>query len=141
MYVVFFFLMIRRPPRSTRTDTLFPYTTLFRSAHATRKQATPSSGLGRATAKWRRLLTQEGRRSCTKIRTVATIAACRSGPLGSIALGRNLGLLTSNYDRIEQPRRAPIGDSGSHVSPLELIGRARVRTPATNAHFVCGIAN
>src|SRR3546814_18044460 len=29
--VGFFFLMIRRPPRSTRTDTLFPYTTLFRS--------------------------------------------------------------------------------------------------------------
>src|SRR3546814_13186721 len=29
----FFFLMIRRPPRSTRTDTLFPYTTLFRSRH------------------------------------------------------------------------------------------------------------
>src|SRR3546814_18922775 len=28
---VVFFLMIRRPPRSTRTDTLFPYTTLFRS--------------------------------------------------------------------------------------------------------------
>src|SRR3546814_14307841 len=28
----FFFLMIRRPPRSTRTDTLFPYTTLFRSS-------------------------------------------------------------------------------------------------------------
>src|SRR3546814_18289808 len=27
----FFFLMIRRPPRSNRTDTLFPYTTLFRS--------------------------------------------------------------------------------------------------------------
>src|SRR3546814_19254463 len=27
----FFFLMIRRPPRATRTDTLFPYTTLFRS--------------------------------------------------------------------------------------------------------------
>src|SRR3546814_14898776 len=26
-----FFLMLRRPPRSTRTDTLFPYTTLFRS--------------------------------------------------------------------------------------------------------------
>src|SRR3546814_17461291 len=29
--IVLFFLMIRRPPRSTRTDTLFPYTTLFRS--------------------------------------------------------------------------------------------------------------
>src|SRR3546814_12994849 len=31
-FMFFFFLMIRRPPRSTRTDTLFPYTTLFRSA-------------------------------------------------------------------------------------------------------------
>src|SRR3546814_18140394 len=29
--VLVFFLMIRRPPRSTRTDTLFPFTTLFRS--------------------------------------------------------------------------------------------------------------
>src|SRR3546814_5402907 len=33
MLLSFFFLMIRRPPRSTRTDTLFPYTTLFRSPH------------------------------------------------------------------------------------------------------------
>src|SRR3546814_10601501 len=31
LHFYFFFLMIRRPPRSTRTDTLFPYTTLFRS--------------------------------------------------------------------------------------------------------------
>src|SRR3546814_11357922 len=32
LFLFFFFLMIRRPPRSTLTDTLFPYTTLFRSA-------------------------------------------------------------------------------------------------------------
>src|SRR3546814_5218066 len=31
-FVFVFLLMIRRPPRSTRTDTLFPYTTLFRSS-------------------------------------------------------------------------------------------------------------
>src|SRR3546814_13818881 len=31
LFVFVFCLMIRRPPRSTRTDTLFPYTTLFRS--------------------------------------------------------------------------------------------------------------
>src|SRR3546814_6227132 len=39
----FFFLMIRRPPRSTRTDTLFPYTTLFRSrsrSHAASARST-----------------------------------------------------------------------------------------------------
>src|SRR3546814_14567845 len=32
VFYILFFLMIRRPPRSTRTDTLFPYTTLFRSS-------------------------------------------------------------------------------------------------------------
>src|SRR3546814_19019831 len=39
-----FFLMIRRPPRSTRTDTLFPYTTLFRSVNGA------AAGLERWTA-------------------------------------------------------------------------------------------
>src|SRR3546814_14848095 len=39
--------MIRRPPRSTRTDTLFPYTTLFRSDFA-------QAGLGIADARHRR---------------------------------------------------------------------------------------
>src|SRR3546814_7429890 len=35
----FFFLMIRRPPRSTRTDTLFPDTTLFRSPDRLQREA------------------------------------------------------------------------------------------------------
>src|SRR3546814_16191650 len=34
-YLIVLFLMIRLPPRSTRTDTLFPYTTLFRSPGST----------------------------------------------------------------------------------------------------------
>src|SRR3546814_9147567 len=41
----FFFLMIRRPPRSTRTDTLFPYTTLFRS-RGEGDRGGPGGGLG-----------------------------------------------------------------------------------------------
>src|SRR3546814_10928794 len=41
-----FFLMIRRPPRSTRTDTLFPYTTLFRSPDE------PSHPCGRPDRRW-----------------------------------------------------------------------------------------
>src|SRR3546814_2815521 len=40
-FYVFFFLMLRRPPRSTRTDTLFPYTTLFRSHAAGKQQSQP----------------------------------------------------------------------------------------------------
>src|SRR3546814_2862072 len=48
----FFFLMIRRPPRSTRTDTLFPYPTLFRSSryllhcHDMRKVAHVGAAMG-----------------------------------------------------------------------------------------------
>src|SRR3546814_2047734 len=48
---VFFFLMIRRPPRSTRTDTLFPYTTLFRSlAIGTIRAPSDSTSAARAFA-------------------------------------------------------------------------------------------
>src|SRR3546814_20357074 len=47
--VLFFFLMIRRPPRSTRTDTLFPYTTLFRSQLALSHRDRPLP-LGRVAA-------------------------------------------------------------------------------------------
>src|SRR3546814_4664563 len=46
--MLFFFLMIRRPPRSTRTDTLFPYTTLFRSGglRAPSKTVLPADACG-----------------------------------------------------------------------------------------------
>src|SRR3546814_17447809 len=38
--------MIRRPPRSTRTDTLFPYTTLFRSLQVTLQKQKSNNGQG-----------------------------------------------------------------------------------------------
>src|SRR3546814_20558031 len=55
LVVFFFFLMIRRPPRSTRTDTLFPYTTLFRSDQVREviTVASPFAGNPRATNLWR----------------------------------------------------------------------------------------
>src|SRR3546814_6343512 len=43
LFCLCLFLMIRRPPRSTRTDTLFPYTTLFRSACGERAGARGSA--------------------------------------------------------------------------------------------------
>src|SRR3546814_11633210 len=46
-FVIFFFLKIRRPPRSTRTDTLFPYTTLFRSVDIEDVPAGASIGVAR----------------------------------------------------------------------------------------------
>src|SRR3546814_9550165 len=53
--------MIRRPPRSTRTDTLFPYTTLFRS-HAT--QCAPHLVRGQKMNGPRRMFHREGKRFC-----------------------------------------------------------------------------
>src|SRR3546814_7743821 len=64
--------MIRRPPRSTRTDTLFPYTTLFRSLKPRKETAMPrlagktaivtaaGQGIGRASAE---LFAREGART------------------------------------------------------------------------------
>src|SRR3546814_3295594 len=43
---MFFFLKMRRPPRSTRTDTLFPYTTLFRSGRGVPPLPARASGRG-----------------------------------------------------------------------------------------------
>src|SRR3546814_10282453 len=45
--------MIRRPPRSTRTDTLFPYTTLFRSVIVISGVIPPSTDRGDNTQLWR----------------------------------------------------------------------------------------
>src|SRR3546814_6466954 len=65
-----FFLMIRRPPRSTRTDTLFPYTTLFRSqcvSIRTRRgeeDERPSAGISR---KDQRRLADRGNRPDDRI--------------------------------------------------------------------------
>src|SRR3546814_15819852 len=48
--IIFVFLMIRRPPRSTRTDTLFPYTTLFRSGDAADRRGACGHAEGAALA-------------------------------------------------------------------------------------------
>src|SRR3546814_14222995 len=56
----FFFLMIRRPPRSTRTDTLFPYTTLFRSPRPASCRP-PCRGRSRGSAAPRRGSSSRGR--------------------------------------------------------------------------------
>src|SRR3546814_886634 len=48
--------MIRRPPRSTRTDTLFPYTTLFRSRVENRPSGSPAKGQHRHVAAERNMV-------------------------------------------------------------------------------------
>src|SRR3546814_17413009 len=59
-FLFFFFLMIRRPPRSTVTDTLFPYTTLFRSGIVMPVTTVPGNTLITATP-------EEGRQLAIKM--------------------------------------------------------------------------
>src|SRR3546814_8027359 len=59
------------------------------------------------------------RRRHTRCALVTGVQTCALPILGGIALGRYLGLLKSKIDRIEQPRRAQIVDSGQVAATLE----------------------
>src|SRR3546814_2026565 len=61
LYSCFFLLMIRRPPISTRTDTLFPYTTLFRSSRS---------------RSWESCCQRSTNRSARKFGSARTLASC-----------------------------------------------------------------
>src|SRR3546814_10798505 len=101
--------MIRRPPRSTRTDTLFPYTTLFRSAYWNGREAAD-------TAYDRTLL--------ASARTIAAGLSQRDGSLSADV--PYVALDTFAYD-----------SAGRIYYQVNEIGRAHVGTPVTNAHLVC----
>src|SRR3546814_7664458 len=114
--------MIRRPPRSTRTDTLFPYTTLFRSC--SRRDYRTGDELSNARAREEggvRLLQDEAERRTRCVRPGDDRARLR-------------GACASRPDRRRGVRdRRPPCRSGWRGE----IGRAHVRTPVTNAQLVC----
>src|SRR3546814_6468670 len=120
--------MIRRPPRSTRTDTLFPYTTLFRSPCRLPSplRARPPSGHGRRTA----ARSCAGKRRCRAAATgdnYASSGLLGARPTGGAALSiGSLSLIWRNL-RAVQCRRGERRE----------IGRAHDRNPVTNAHLVC----
>src|SRR3546814_5548392 len=75
--------MRRRPPRSTRTDTLFPYTTLFRSLRAGAAHAQPPAWFSSAT---------------TPRRTAGALLECVSGPaIASACRGQGFGVRSEEH--------------------------------------------
>src|SRR3546814_21169518 len=102
--------MIRRPPRSTRTDTLFPYTTLFRSGEAPRAAGPRGGGL-----LWRHPLSPHVRPPC-----YAT--AVSSARLSSAA-----------DTPWRTARAAPLDCSTSAASPLAVAVIARSSTERPSA--------
>src|SRR3546814_7857561 len=103
--------MIRRPPRSTRTDTLFPYTTLFRS---------PEYRLDREILPGAR-----GAPGGATGEAAAMAADYLEGDLRDADAARHR--VVRPEERQDRPRVIPVAE----------IGRAHVCTPVTNAHLVC----
>src|SRR3546814_20634142 len=103
LQVVVYFLRIRRPPRSTRTDTLFPYTTLFRSP-----SMTPLFALLQATSV--ESLPEEA------AATVSELAADPNVAAGAEAAGNHL-------DIVQLLLHASIPRSEEHTSELQSLMR------------------
>src|SRR3546814_2330584 len=106
--------MIRRPPRSTRTDTLFPYTTLFRSVspRPALRQREPVPVQHRREAFAMRLQLRRLQRRGHHHFLVAALAQRMATEVDHSAVARVLQAVAE-------------------------IGRAHVRTPVTNAQLVC----
>src|SRR3546814_10612596 len=77
---VFFFLMIRRPPRSTRTDTLFPYTTLFRSGQGRTSAQAPAHRGKVGQCGSRRALSRPAQRVRHPVRRNGMTSSAPAGP-------------------------------------------------------------
>src|SRR3546814_12590678 len=93
MFVFVVFLMIRRPPGSTRTDTLFPYTTLFRSTALARRIA--ATGYVRKPESARQLSGAGGVdawRGAMSARIAAAVPSSSSRYVQALALGDTRGL-------------------------------------------------
>src|SRR3546814_2094497 len=112
------FLMIRRPPRSTRTDTLFPYTTLFRSSSPLRGDpAASANGLKREAGEVRHACMRARRfRHCPRNgkRVRANASATVQARNGASREGAAAGV----FDSHSQVRR-PATEQGS-IDPVRL---------------------
>src|SRR3546814_1873759 len=111
MLFSFFFLMIRRPPRATRTDTLLPYTTLFLSPPGLRLVARRRAG---GTARVHRHSHARARRLLRRLRLARPWCRTRRLARPVLHLHRLGAARPDRGDRALQPRRlAAAGCRGS----------------------------
>src|SRR3546814_20878351 len=120
--MLFFFLMIRRPPRSTRTDTLFPYTTLFRSqprseVRGHQAKAQPDTQYNQPPKRTRVLLSEELVVEAKHAVVLVPLHKKRSTPATSSPHVDHPGIRDEDHTPIVQPK--------PHA-PVQEIGRAHV---------------
>src|SRR3546814_226198 len=112
-----FFLMIRRPPRSTRTDTLFPYTTLFRSGPS------EATACKRTLGRPRRQSSREDATKQKKYKEAKSMSIRESAPRlpGLPPMNRLLSTLSAQeLGRIKQ-QLSPVSWEADHIllEPME----------------------
>src|SRR3546814_7278526 len=90
----FFFLMIRRPPRSTRTDTLFPYTTLFRSV-CSNPLALEAASAEFSTDEWKRAIAEAAELGALQIHFSGGEPTARRDLEALVAAASEAGLYTN----------------------------------------------
>src|SRR3546814_8800849 len=120
--------MIRRPPRSTRTDTLFPYTTLFRSGN---EQAGNAAARNPAFVAVDDVMVAVPLGLCPQPSRVGARTGFAHRVRGEqLAAGdaRDIAFLVLRRDELDDPVALGIG--------TEEIGRVQVGTPVTTAHIV-----
>src|SRR3546814_3454142 len=134
-----FFVMIRGPRESTRTDTLFPYTRRFRSAQPRSWEVVPRQYPRRRLVRLcdgQRLVGGQPRPQ-SRLDLSSRRHAARLGGAGGAAAPRAAGL---NYSRMTKGREACFFEPHRLCAPLRVekgIGRAHVSTPSTNAQLEC----
>src|SRR3546814_1102223 len=127
---MFIFVMIRRPPRSTRTDTLLPYTTLFRSRGFERgDRAVAADEQRHDHVRENDDVTQ--RKKGIRLRHYGSWTGPATGRTALLIGGSSL--IWRNFARI-QCRCAE-----REKNNVAQIGRAHVCTPVTNAQLVCRV--
>src|SRR3546814_965971 len=114
--LILFFLMVRRPPRSTRTDTLYPYTTLFRSPRLERMGIMGPLRAPRHVAGRGARLSGTGRKAPGFRGPQHRLTGCRFGTRARIAANRDRGRLFPRSRLKEWESR-----SEEHTSELQSI--------------------
>src|SRR3546814_2145921 len=135
--------MVRRPPRSTRTDTLFPYTTLFRSGSYARAYALWSDG-GRASKQTPQQFADGFADTAQVVATLGEPGRVDPGagqryiqiPVGITATTSD-GSVRRYAGTYTLHRTVVDGATAEQRAWRIEIGRAHVSTPVPNAHLLC----
>src|SRR3546814_15616216 len=126
----FFFLMIRRPPRSTRTATLFPYTTLFRSYDALAETEMPRRASVRdrqcdgGVAGHAELGVHRGRRASGP----RQVEACGRAEIQHDRIARRHSPIVDEHRPVEHEPGVALGGGAAHNHGTRL-GRGRYDAP------------